>query len=123
MDDFEHEGVKVSLGGIEYYLRFSLRAMNNIQKKYNAPITKLGDLLYDEINGMDVLIFVITQLIKDAIDLNNRKNVEKLEQVDEDYVSLCIDNYNMNTFMGSILKIFIKNMPEPDEESPNVTSV
>ena len=57
MSDLKPKGIKITLNGKEYGLRFTLNAIDDIHYHFNLPISNLGDLFQDDKNKIRNLRF------------------------------------------------------------------
>jgi len=115
MSDLKPKGVKIVLNGKEYGLRFTLNAIDDIQDRFNVPISNLGDLFQDDKNKIRNLRYLLTVLINEDIDCRKDETGEEIPHVDERFVGRHINAMNMPVMMNSIMKSFTAGTPEPDE--------
>ena len=119
MSDLRPKPRKIKLGGREFGLLFSINAIDDIQDHFDIPIANLIELLQDERDVFKNLRYLLTVLINEAID-----DEEKGEpHVDERWVGRKITPENLQSLCDDILKSFSDGTPETeDEENPNVKS-
>ena len=121
MSDLKPKGKKITLGGKEYGLRFTLNAIDDIQDHFDIPIEDLGKLFKDSKTRIRNLRYLLTVLINEDIDCVNDENDEKISHVEERFVGRQIDANNMQSMMTAIMNSFTAGTPE-SEESPNAQS-
>lgn len=115
MSDLKPKGIKITLNGKEYGLRFTLNAIDDIQDHFNVPISNLGDLFQDDKNKIRNLRYLLMVLINEDIDCRKDETGEEIPHVDERFVGRHINAMNMPVMMNSIMKSFTAGTPELDE--------
>ncbi len=87
----EERSTLITIGGIEYEMLLTTRAIKEISKRYGG-IENLGDQLLKAENlemGLDVIIWLITLLCNQSIMIENLKNKDRQrELLSEEYVEL-----------------------------------
>ena len=119
MSDLKPTGTKIKLGNRELGMRFTLNAMDDIQEKFEIPISELGTLFTESIKQIHNLRYLLTLLINEDIDCQNDTNGTDDAHVDERFVGRHIDAANMNDMIGCIYKSYAAGSPKSEEESPN----
>ena len=109
-------GEKITLGGNEYGLRFTLNAIDDIQEHFNIGISEMGKLFDDERGRVKNLRYLLTVLINENIDCENDENGEQRPRIDERYVGRQIHTGNMFDVMGSVYKAFKTHSTDADSE-------
>ena len=125
MSDLRPTGTKITLGGKEYGMRFTLNAIDDIQEHFGIDISDIGELFSDSRNRIKSLRYLLTLLINEDIDCVADETGEAPKHLDERYVGRYIDATNMQNLMGSIMQSFSDGTPRRDEEAgdvPNATS-
>ena len=118
MSDLRPKPHKITLGGQEFGLLFSLNSIDEIQDHFNISISQLTELMNDERSVFKNLRYLLTVLINEAIDdeESDRPHVE------ERWVGRKITTNNFKQLTNDILKAFAEGAPESEEEDPNATS-
>lgn len=116
MSDLKPTGEKITLGGKEYGMRFTLNAIDDIQEHFDVPIAQLADVLMDEKKQIKNIRYLLTLLINEDIDCLNDDADIKTPRIDEKYLGRHMDTTNMHELIGTILKVFSAGMPKPDDE-------
>jgi hypothetical protein len=117
MSDLRPKPSTITLGGKEYGLLFTLNAIDEIQDRFDIPISQLGDLMQDERKVFKVLKSLIAILINEAIDEEESGE----PHVDDKFVGRKIKVADIPKLKDSIFSAFTGGMPE-GEDDPNVTS-
>lgn len=125
MSDLRPKATTIRLGGKEYGLLFTLNAIDEIQDRFNMPISQLDKLLSDERTVYKTLRYLLTVLINEAIDDAGAGD----PHVDEKYVGRKITAADINALQSGIYTSFTAGMPESEETGdteeetdPNVKS-
>lgn len=122
MSDLNPQKVKVNIDGQEYKLHFSVRAIDEIQDKFDAPITLLGEFLSDERTRYDKLCTVISVLANAAYEDEN-----SAERVDDESLKTKIRACDFAGLRDSVYICFANGTPlkdeaEDEEADPNPAS-
>ena len=116
MSDLRPKTPEIELGGEKYGVLFNLNAIDEIQDKFDIPISQLSELMYDERKVFKVLKSLIAILINEAIDDSESGE----PHVDEKFVGRKITIADIPTLKDNVFSAFAMGMPEADD--PNVTS-
>jgi hypothetical protein len=118
MSDLRPQPTKVTLGGKEYSLLFSMKAVVEIQDHFDSPITDLIDLLSDERNMYKNVTHVLTVLINANIArLNDNEDGEKRPYIDEDYIYRHLTTGVFKDVRNTIFLAFADTAPESDSDA------
>ena len=119
MSDLRPQAVKIELGGKEYGLLFSLNAIDEIQDRFDIPISQLADLMKDERKVFKVLKSLLAILINEAID--DAENGDP--HVDEKFIGRKIQVADIANLKSKVFVAFTAGIPAgEEEEDPNAKS-
>lgn len=118
MSDLKPMGTKIKLGDKEYTLLFDINAIDDIQDHLDMPISQLNEVLKDERKVYKVLKYLMTVLINEGIDDEEKGG----EHVTERFVGRKITPGNMAQLRVSVLASFTNDTPEVTDENPNLKS-
>lgn len=125
MSDLRPTGTKITLGGKEYGLRFTINAIDDIQEHFDIDIENLGELFREKKGRIGKVRYLLTLLINEDIDCVADETGEKPKHLDERYVGRQIDAANIRDTMSAIMRSFHNGTPKLDDdadtgdESPN----
>lgn len=114
MSDMQPKGNEIELGGRKFRLLWTINLIDEIQDKYDIPISEVDKLFKDERNSIKTIRYLITTLINEAI-LDDERGEPK---VDEMWVGRKITPSNIHTLRVAILGSFSDGLPE-GEHDPN----
>lgn len=118
MSDLRPRHTKIELGGKEYGMLFTLNVIDEIQDKFDIPISELGDLMADERKVFKVLKSLLAMLINEAID-----DAETGEpHVTEAFVGRKITFAEISTLRDKVFASFADGLPQSEEDDPNAKS-
>lgn len=123
MSDLRPSGTKITLGGKEYGMRFTLNAIDDIQEHFGIDISDLSGLFAEPNKRIKSIRYLLTLLINEDIDCVADETGEPAKHLDERYVGRQIDAANIHTMMGAIMHSFSDGAPKRDDsedEAPNV---
>lgn len=110
MSDLRPKPQQIEIGGKKYGVLFNLNAIDEIQDKFNIPISKLADLMQDERKVFKVLKSLIAILINEAID--DAENGEP--HIDEKFIGRKITVADIPNLKMNVFSAFTMGMPESD---------
>ena len=114
MSELKPNMPEIELGDKKYKLLFDLNAIDEIQDKFDIPISMLTDLMQDERKAFKVLKTLLTVLINEAID-----DAETGEpHVDERFVGRKITIADIPRLNAKVISSLTNNLPEGDGEDP-----
>lgn len=113
MSDLKPTGTMIKLGGKDYGLLFSLNAIDDIQEKLEVPISKIGDLLNDEMKSFKAIRVLLSSLINAWIEAEDRDDF-----VTEKWVGSRVNVGNIEEIRDSIFASFADSLPEEEDENP-----
>lgn len=116
MSDLRPKPAMINLSGKEYGLLFTINAIDDIQDKFDAPISDIGELMQDYKKTYKVLRYLLTVLINEAID--DAENGEP--HVTEKYIGRKLTPDNIPALQTAIFAAFSAGSPETDD--PNAPS-
>ena len=108
MSDLRPKPPEIELGGKKYGILFNLNAIDEIQDRFDIPISKLADLMQDERKVFKVLKSLLAILINEAIDDSESGE----PHVDEKFVGRKITVADIPTLKDKVLSSFTEGMPE-----------
>lgn len=119
MSDLRPKHTTIELDGKEYGLLFNINAIDEIQDRFDIPISQLGELMADERKVFKFLKELLAILINEAID--DSESEEK--HVTPQFVGRKIDVKEIKNLKGKIFEAFSSGLPKSEEDdSPNVKS-
>lgn len=119
MSDLRPKHTEIELGGKTYGLLFDLNAIDELQDRFDIPISQLGELMADEKKVFKVLKTLLTVLINEAIDDSESGE----PHVTEAFVGRKITIAEIATLKDKVFTSFTSGMPiSEDGDNPNVTS-
>lgn len=123
MSDLRPKAEQIKLGNNEYGLRFTLNAIDEIQDHFDAPISKLVDILGDERKSFKAIKYILTVTVNEDIQVRKDEG-EDVNLIDEKFVGRYIDTKNMAEITNALLRSFSTSIPETEEEDiiPNEVS-
>lgn len=110
MSDLNPKPIIITLGDKDYGLLFDLNVMDDIQDKYDIPISKIFELLDDPKQHLKVVRYVLTLLINEAADT---------EIVTEKQIGRLINPRNIMPTKIKIAEAFSATLPESGDNDPN----
>ena len=114
MSDLRPKPPEIELGGKKYGILFNLNAIDEIQDRFDIPISKLADLMQDERKVFKVLKSLLAILINEAIDDSESGE----PHVDEKFVGRKITVADIPTLKDKVFVAFAEGMPESDDDDP-----
>ena len=115
MSDLKPKPVLIELGGKEFGLLFSLNAIDDIQERFDIPISELGDFMRDERTAIRAVRTLLTILINEWID--DAENDEK--HVDERWVGRKITVDRIGELKDAIYSSFADSLPDSEDDPGN----
>jgi hypothetical protein len=125
MSDLRPTGTKITLGGKEYGMRFTLNAIDDIQEHFGIDISDLSGLFAEPNKRIKSIRYLLTLLINEDIDCVADETGETPKHLDERYVGRHIDATNIQSMMNAIMHSFSDGAPKRDDtedETPNSQS-
>jgi hypothetical protein len=116
MSDLRPQPTAVTLGGKDYGLFFSMKAVDEIQDHFDRPITDLIDLLSDARNMYKNVTHVLTVLINANIDRLNEDG-EKRPYIEEDYIYRHLTTGAFKDTRNAVFLAFSDALPERDGDT------
>lgn len=110
MSDLRPKHTQIELGGKTYGLLFNLNAIDEIQDRFDIPISQLSELMSDERKVFKVLKTILAILINEAIDDGDSGE----EHVTEAFVGRKITVQDISNLKGKVFGAFTSGMPESD---------
>lgn len=120
MSDLRPKHTEIELGGKTYGLLFDLNAIDEIQDRFDIPISQLGELMSDERKTFKALKTLLAILINEAIDDSESGE----PHVTDAFVGRKITVADIVNLKGKVFAAFTGSLPQNDgdDEIPNVTS-
>jgi len=119
MSDLKPKATTIQLGDKEYGLLFTINAIDEIQDKFDCPISEIGELMQDYKKTFKIVRFLLTVLINEAIDDAERGEAH----VDERFIGRKLTPDNISSMKIKVFSSFKSGLPASEEtESPNVKS-
>ena len=117
MSDLQPRGLPVTVGGVERHFLFTLAAVDEVQSKYDLPVSQVIAKLADEREVYDTVASLTAILVNDEIRRNGRKELE----VTEKEIKWSLDVPAADFLVGVILRSYGYALPEQEDENPNGT--
>jgi hypothetical protein len=114
MSDLRPKPPEIEIGGKKYGILFNLNAIDEIQDRFDIPISKLADLMQDERKVFKVLKSLLAILINEAIDDSESGE----PHVDEKFVGRKITVADIPTLKDKVFSAFAEGMPKSDDDDP-----
>ena len=115
MSDMRPSGIAVTVGGVERHVLFTLAVVDEIQSKYNLPVSEVIAKMSDEMEVYPVIVSIITSLINDEIIRTGSG-----DPVTEEWAKRNITVPECDGIIAAILQSYGISVPEKDEdEDPN----
>ena len=80
MSDIQPKGLPVTIGGVERHFLFTLAAVDEVQSKYDLPVSRVIAKLADEKEVYDTVASLTVILVNDEIRRNGGKESEITEK-------------------------------------------
>lgn len=122
MSDLQPRGVAIEIGGVERHLLFTIAAIDELQAKYDKPLTSVMALLQDDDKVIDVTFDIMYILINDEIKRNNFFHHRDDATVTEQELRWLMDYTSINAYLGAIFKAYGISLPEVEDDDPNAES-
>ena len=117
MSDMRPSGIAVTVGGVERHVLFTLAAVDEIQSKWNLPVSEVIAKMSDEMEVYPAMLSIISALINDEIARNNLG-----DPVTEEELKRQITVPECDGIIAAILMAYGVSVPEKDEdEDPHLT--
>ena len=114
MSDLRPKPPEIEMGGKKYGVLFNLNAIDEIQDRFDIPISKLAELMQDERKVFKVLKSLLAILINEAIDESESGE----PHVDEKFVGRKITVADIPMLKDKVFTAFTAGMPESDGDDP-----
>lgn len=117
MSDLQPRGIPYTVGGVERNFLFTLAAVDEIQAKYDLPVSQVMAKLADDREVYDTIAVLATILINDEI----RRTGKDEPEITEQDVKWLLDVPAADALVGVILRSYGYALPVQEEEDPNGT--
>lgn len=116
MSDLRPKHTKIELDGKEYPMLFDLNAIDEIQDRFDIPISSLFELMSDEKKVFKVLKSLLAILINEGLD-----DLETGEEhVTEKFIGRKITAQEIPNLKNKISEAFTNGIPKSEEDAdPN----
>lgn len=115
MSEMRPSGIAVTVGGVERHVLFTLAVVDEIQSKYELPVSEVITKMSDELEYYPAMLSIITALINDEIIRTGSG-----DPVTEDQMKRMITVPECDGITAAILQAYGISVPEKDEdEDPN----
>lgn len=119
MSDLQPKGVPIEIGGVERHLLFTIAAVDEIQAKYDAPLSTVIEMLQDDSKVINVTYDLMFVLINDEINRDRYFLKKECENVSDKELKWLMDVTALDEYIGAILKAYGVSLPEMESEDPN----
>ncbi len=117
MSDLRPKLPEIELGGKKYEVLFNLNAIDEIQDRFDIPISKIGQLMSDERRVFKALKTLLAILINEAIDDGETGEAH----VDEKFIGRKIKVSDIPKLKNTVFIAFANGMPEGDGDDPTLS--
>lgn len=121
MSDLQAKGLPFTLGGVERHLLFTLAVVDEVQAKYDKPVSDVLFDMKDPQKTYEILAFVTRALVNDEIARNNYFNNRSDSEVTDQEIKWMIDVPTSAQLVKAIFKAFGYSIPEDEDDDPNLT--
>ena len=119
MSDLRPKSQKITLNGKEYGVRCTLGVVDELQDKFDIPISEIGEVLKDERSAIKNIISLLTIMINEDIDIR-RDGGETIDNVNERFVARHLDLTRVSEIQEILLSSMMASVSgEGNEEAPN----
>jgi len=115
MSDLRPNSTKITLGGTEYGLNFSIKAIDEIQDHYDMPILNIGKIMSDERKQFKNTAHILSILINEDIDCLNEDG-GKRHHVDENFTGRHIIPKTYRAAVEKIYEAFNASAPDGERD-------
>ena len=115
MSDLQPRGIPYTVDGVERNFLFTLAAVDEIQAKYDLPVSQVMAKLADDREVYDTIAVLATILINDEIRRTGREESEVTEQ-DMKWI---LDVPAADALVAVILRSYGYALPTTEDEAPN----
>jgi len=112
MSDLKPKHTKINLGGKEYGMLFNLNAIDEIQDRFDIPISEFDELMSSERKVYKAIKVIVTILVNEAIDDSESGE----PHVTEAFVGRKIAASDIALMTGSIFEALTGSIPDADDE-------
>ena len=117
MSDLQPRGIPHTVGGVERNFLFTLAAVDEIQAKYDLPVSQVMAKLADDREVYDTIAVLATILINDEIRRTGKKEPEVMVQD----MKWMLDVPAADALVAVILRSYGYALPTTEGEDPNPT--
>lgn len=122
VSDLQPKGIPIEIGGVERHLLFTIAAVDEIQAKYDAPLSAVMEMLQEDDKVIGVTFNLMLILINDEINRNRFFNKEKVENLTEQELKWLMDVSKLDMYIAAILRAYGVSLPEMEDNDPNAES-
>ena len=116
MSDLQPKGIPYIVDGVERNFLFTLAAVDEIQAKYDLPVSQVMAKLADDREVYDTIAVLATILINDEIRRTGREELEVTEQD----MKWMLDVPAADALVAVILRSYGYALPNTEDEDPNL---
>lgn len=122
MSDLQPKGIPIVIGDVERHLLFTISVIDEIQAKYEKPLSSVMEMLQDDDKLVHVVFDLMYFMINDEIDRERFFRGKEEEHVTEQALKYMMDYAHMDEYMGAIFRAYGVSLPEAEDNSPNAES-
>lgn len=122
MSDLQPKGVKITIGGVERELLFTLAAVDEVQALYDEPVSETIRKMSDEDKVVDIVFHIMLILINDKIARDRFFNGSTEEPLEEQQLKWMMSIDQLDLYVRTILSAYGYSLPEEEEDNPNAES-
>ena len=115
MSDLQPRGIPYTVGGVERNFLFTLAAVDEIQAKYDLPVSQVMAKLADDREVYDTIAVLATILINDEIHRTGKDEPVMTEQD----MKWMLDVPAADALVAVILRAYGYALPTTEDEDPN----
>lgn len=115
MSDLQPRGIPYTVGGVERNFLFTLAAVDEIQAKYDLPVSQVMAKLADDREVYDTIAVLAMILINDEI----RRIGKEEPEVTEQDMKWMLDVPAADALVAVILRSYGYALPSTEDEDPN----
>ena len=114
MSSLQPKGIPFEIGGVKRKILFTLAAVDEIQEKYDLPVSRVIAKMAEEREVYATVASLATILINDEI----RRDQTGEKEVTEQEVKWMLDVPAADALVGVILRSYGYSLPQAEEEDP-----
>ena len=122
MSDLQPKGIPIMIGDVERHLLFTISVIDEVQAKYEKPLSSVMEMLQDDDKLVQVVFDLMFFMINDEIKRERYFHHKEEEPMTEQELKWFLDYSHIGEYMGAILRAYGVSLPEAEDDSPNAES-